>query len=65
MSSTYNSPLEGWTDSFYGPNAFIAGGLVGVLRTMHCDTSKKMEIIPADFTINALIACAWDVALNK
>ncbi|XP_051165961.1 putative fatty acyl-CoA reductase CG5065 [Leptopilina boulardi] len=65
VTSTYNSPLEGWTDNFSGPNGTYAAGLTGVLRTIRCDSSKKVESVPADLTINALIACAWDVALNK
>ncbi|XP_043477559.1 fatty acyl-CoA reductase wat-like [Leptopilina heterotoma] len=65
VSSTYQSPLQGWSDNFSGVNGIIAGGLTGVLKTMLSDKSKKMEVVPADLTINALIACAWDLALNK
>lgn len=33
-----------------------------MLRTIHCDKDKNANIVPVDMTVNALLACAWDVA---
>lgn len=65
MISTYQEPVPGWVDNAFGPTgAMIAGG-AGILRVIHADNSTKTETVPADYTINALIASAWNVANEK
>lgn len=59
--STYREPLRGWIDNLYGPTGVAAGAGSGLLRSIHCDGSMHANVVPADMTINALIACAWDV----
>lgn len=63
--STYREPLKGWTDNLYGPTGVAAGAGTGILRSLHCDGSKRLDVVPGDLTINALIACAWDVANRR
>ncbi|XP_066584285.1 fatty acyl-CoA reductase wat-like [Prorops nasuta] len=63
--STYKEPLEGWIDNIYGPTGALAGGGAGLIRTMNVDKNCIAELIPADLTVNALIATAWNVANNK
>lgn len=60
--STYKEPLQGWIDNLYGPTGVAAGAGSGILRSLHCDGSMIANVVPGDLTINALIACAWDVA---
>ncbi|KAH0953754.1 hypothetical protein HN011_008466 [Eciton burchellii] len=60
--STYREPLRGWIDNLYGPTGVAAGAGTGLLRSIHCDGSVHANVVPADLTVNALIACAWDVA---
>ncbi|OXU23345.1 hypothetical protein TSAR_015221, partial [Trichomalopsis sarcophagae] len=62
--STANEPIPGWIDNFYGPTGVVAGVATGVLRTLHCDPKNKANIVPVDLTVNALIASAWDVAMQ-
>lgn len=59
--STYREPLRGWIDNLYGPTGVAAGAGTGLLRSIHCDGSVNANVVPADMTVNALIACAWDV----
>lgn len=54
--------MRGWIDNLYGPTGVAAGAGTGLLRSIHCDGSVHANVVPADLTINALIACAWDVA---
>ncbi|XP_076391887.1 fatty acyl-CoA reductase wat-like [Megachile rotundata] len=63
--STYREPTRGWIDNMYGPTGVAAGAGTGVLRSIHCDGSIQANVVPGDLTINALIACAWDVANRK
>ncbi|XP_060821876.1 fatty acyl-CoA reductase wat isoform X2 [Bombus pascuorum] len=63
--STYQEPVRGWIDNLYGPTGVAAGAGTGVLRSIHCDGSIEANVVPGDLTVNALIACAWDVANRR
>lgn len=63
--STYQEPMRGWIDNLYGPTGVAAGAGTGLLRSIHCDGSVHANVVPADLTVNALIACAWDVANDQ
>ena len=65
MVSTAKEPIVGWIDNFYGPTGITAGATTGLLRTLHCDPNVSANIIPVDYTVNALIASAWDVAMHS
>ncbi|XP_011067886.1 PREDICTED: putative fatty acyl-CoA reductase CG5065 [Acromyrmex echinatior] len=58
--SSASEPLVGWLDNMYGPSSFTKSLLLGVARFVHC-TNHKANVVPVDFTANALIASAWDV----
>ncbi|XP_012528500.1 fatty acyl-CoA reductase wat isoform X2 [Monomorium pharaonis] len=63
--STYQEPMRGWIDNLYGPTGVAAGAGTGLLRSIHCDGSVHANVVPADLAVNALIACAWDVANDQ
>ncbi|CAD1478132.1 unnamed protein product, partial [Heterotrigona itama] len=63
--STYREPVRGWIDNLYGPTGVAAGAGTGVLRSIHCDGSIQANVVPGDLTVNALIACAWDIANRR
>ncbi|KAG5341870.1 FACR1 reductase, partial [Acromyrmex heyeri] len=58
--SSASEPLVGWIDNMYGPSDFTRSLLLGVARFVHCG-NHKANIVPVDFTANALIASAWNV----
>lgn len=60
--STYKEPVGGWINNVYGPTGYIAGVGIGIIRVGLADLSCKAHLIPADMTINFLIATAWDIA---
>ncbi|KAG5337723.1 FACR1 reductase, partial [Acromyrmex heyeri] len=57
--SSVSEPLIGWIDNMYGPSGF-ARSLLDVVKFHHCNGIYKANIVPVDFTVNALIASAWD-----
>ncbi|XP_036143619.1 fatty acyl-CoA reductase wat isoform X2 [Monomorium pharaonis] len=59
--SSASEPLVGWIDNMYGPLGIAVTSLLGLTRFHHCDCNVKANIVPVDFTANALIASAWDV----
>lgn len=65
MTSTYHEPLEGWINNVYGPTGVLTGASLGLLRILHCDGVVNANIIPADMTVNSLIASAWDIVERK
>lgn len=56
--SSYREPIRGWIDNTYGLIGIIAGILIGLMRTHHCDGSLKANLVPAELTINGLITSA-------
>lgn len=60
--ATYQEPVPGWIDNFYGPTGVIAGAGTGVLRTLRADPSKVANMVPVDLCVNGMISAAWDIA---
>ncbi|XP_052862394.1 fatty acyl-CoA reductase wat [Anopheles cruzii] len=59
--ATYQEPVPGWIDNFYGPTGVIAGAGTGVLRTLRADPTKVANMVPVDLCVNGIISSAWDV----
>ncbi|XP_063928812.1 fatty acyl-CoA reductase wat-like isoform X2 [Zophobas morio] len=64
VTSTYKEPLENWSDSNSGPNFVIRCASLGYIQIFSA-THSRIELVPADLTIAALIATAWDVYCNQ
>lgn len=62
VTSTYQEPVQGWTDNYYGPTGVVAAVMMGILHSLHCHEEINANIVPVDMCVNALIASAWDVA---
>uniref|UniRef100_A0A0C9PMV0 Fatty acyl-CoA reductase n=1 Tax=Fopius arisanus TaxID=64838 RepID=A0A0C9PMV0_9HYME len=63
--SSYKEPVAGWIDNVYGPTGALVGAGAGLIRTLQINKNCTAEIVPVDYTVNALISTAWDVANNK
>lgn len=46
----------------YGPTGIIVGVGAGLLRVFHIKEDIYAELVPVDMCVNAMLACAWDVA---
>jgi len=47
-------------DNINGPSGIVTGVIAGFLRTIQLDKNKIADIIPVDYTANALISVMWD-----
>ena len=47
-------------DNINGPSGIVTGVIAGFLRTIQLDKNKMADIIPVDYTVNALISVMWD-----
>lgn len=58
--SSYQEPMPGWIDNFYGPTGVIAGAGSGVLRTLRCNPKRVANMVPVDLCVNGILAAGWD-----
>jgi len=58
--ATYDEPVSGWINNFYGPTGVVAATGIGLMRCMCADPKQIADIIPGDFVSNAVLASAWD-----
>ncbi|XP_044013795.1 uncharacterized protein LOC122856167 [Aphidius gifuensis] len=63
--STYKEPISGWIDNVYGPTGALVGAGAGLIRTLNIDKNCTAELVPVDYTVNALVASAWDIVNKK
>uniref|UniRef100_A0A182ITL8 Fatty acyl-CoA reductase n=1 Tax=Anopheles atroparvus TaxID=41427 RepID=A0A182ITL8_ANOAO len=57
-------PLRGWVDNFNGPIGLLLGCASGVVRTGMVDLNKRINCIPVDVSIKAIIVAAWKRATS-
>lgn len=62
---TVSEPVPGWINNFYGPIGIMYGICLGVLHTFYADVTKKAQLVPVDYCVNALLASVWDRAKTK
>ncbi|XP_011499623.1 PREDICTED: putative fatty acyl-CoA reductase CG5065 [Ceratosolen solmsi marchali] len=65
ISSSYEEPISGWVGNYYGPTGILAAAGTGLLKVQIMDKDNMAQLIPADYTANAVIASVWDVANIK
>lgn len=57
---TKSEPEPGWLENMNGPSGILTGVMVGFLRAIPIDSKKITDMIPVDYTVNALISVMWD-----
>ncbi|XP_046746505.1 fatty acyl-CoA reductase wat-like [Diprion similis] len=63
--NSYNEPMPGWISGFTGlPAMLIAIGL-GINHVGLIDKDMRLDIVPVDYTCNAIISSAWETAITK
>lgn len=65
MVASWKEPAPGWIDNMNGPTGLMIGAGKGVIRSMLCNANYLTDLIPCDMVINATIALAWQVGLEK
>ncbi|XP_065223017.1 fatty acyl-CoA reductase wat-like [Planococcus citri] len=59
--STWKEPVKGWTDKAFAPTAVMKSIALGQVSAILASDDVIIDMVPGDFTANALIAIAWDV----
>lgn len=60
VGCTKSEPDPGWVLNINGPSGVMTSVVVGFLRIIPIATDKITDIIPVDYTVNALISVMWD-----
>nr|CAD7202946.1 unnamed protein product [Timema douglasi] len=54
-----HEPVPGWVDSYNGPMGILVGASTGVLRSVRGDGNRRIDLLPVDIAINAMISAVW------
>ncbi|XP_043271883.1 fatty acyl-CoA reductase wat-like isoform X2 [Venturia canescens] len=65
MIATAKEPIPAWINNLYGPQGVVIGAGMGLLRTLHCESTNIADMIPADYVINNTIAAAWGIESTR
>ncbi|TGZ57659.1 Fatty acyl-CoA reductase [Temnothorax longispinosus] len=65
VTASFKEPVPGWVDNMNGPTGLMIGAGKGVVRSMLCNADYVSDIIPCDMAVNATIALAWQVGMEK
>ncbi|CAH2101877.1 unnamed protein product [Euphydryas editha] len=58
-------PIPGWVDNINGPSGVIYAASRGVLHSMYCKDSTKIDTMPVDIAINGFILLAYIIGLER
>lgn len=62
VTASFNEPMPGWMENWYGPTGICYMAGIGALRTRIHGENLLADIIPVDLVSNMLIAAAWQTA---
>jgi len=60
IGCTNSEPNPGWLENMNGPSGIVTGVIIGFLRTLAIVENNITDIVPADYSVNALISVMWD-----
>lgn len=60
VTCTNSEPDPGWLDNVNGPIGLITGIVTGFLKIVPVSKNKITDLVPIDYTVNALISVMWD-----
>uniref|UniRef100_A0A182PIA4 Fatty acyl-CoA reductase n=1 Tax=Anopheles epiroticus TaxID=199890 RepID=A0A182PIA4_9DIPT len=63
--STYREPIAGWTDNLNGPAGLCLWTVKGYVRVIHGNGSKRANLVPVDYCVNAMLVACFDVAARS
>lgn len=65
VGASWQEPVPGWIENMNGPTGMMVAAGTGLIRSMLGNSDNLIDIIPCDLAINAIIALAWHVGLQK
>lgn len=59
VTGAWKEPYSGWVDSVSGITGIFMECGRGTIKSILCDESYKMDIIPVDTVVNTILTSAW------
>ncbi|KAK4876709.1 hypothetical protein RN001_009215 [Aquatica leii] len=61
VCSSWKEPLPGWTNTLHSLSNFMAAYGLGLAHVLITQPQSVIDVIPADYVVNNMIAAAWEV----
>ncbi|KAJ0175832.1 hypothetical protein K1T71_008991 [Dendrolimus kikuchii] len=55
VSASFNEPVAGWVDNWYGATAILSGIVKGLIRVLYSRCDVILDLIPLDYVSNLII----------
>ncbi|CAG9860930.1 unnamed protein product [Phyllotreta striolata] len=65
ITGSWKEPYPGWVDSVSGITGIFMECGRGTIKSILCNESYKMDIVPVDVVVNTLICAAWHTVQYK
>ncbi|XP_046979585.1 putative fatty acyl-CoA reductase CG5065 isoform X1 [Schistocerca americana] len=65
VTAAWREPFPGWVDNVCGITGIMMEIGRGTIRSIICDQTLIMDLIPVDYVVNTLIAVAWHTATYR
>lgn len=65
MVASWKEPFPGWVDNISGITGIMMEIGRGSVKSIICEESLKMDLIPVDIVVNSLITAAWHTAAYR
>ncbi|XP_044739879.1 putative fatty acyl-CoA reductase CG5065 [Chrysoperla carnea] len=65
VTAAWKEPFPGWIDNISGITGIMMEIGRGTIRSIICDETLTMDLIPVDIVVNTIITAAWQTAFNR
>lgn len=65
VTASWKEPFPGWVDNISGITGIMMEIGRGSVKSIICEESLKMDLIPVDVVVNSLITAAWHTAAYR
>lgn len=65
VTAAWKEPVPGWVDNTTGITGIMIELGRGSIRTIICDGSLGVDLIPVDIVVNTIIAAAWHTSTHR
>ncbi|KAJ8985220.1 hypothetical protein NQ317_018249 [Molorchus minor] len=65
ITAAWKEPYPGWVDNVSGITGIFMECGRGTIKTIICDETCRMDLIPVDIVVNSIITAAWHTVANR
>lgn len=65
VGASAREPVPGWVESHNGVTPYILAVLTGLVRVTLSEPDARANIVPLDYTVNAVLALAYSIATSQ